>query len=219
MPNLLHTILHVDQELKRVILEYGTQTYGILFAIVFCETGLVVMPFLPGDSLLFASGIFAHPTAGSGGEAPLNIWLLYLTFVCAALLGDNVNYQLGRLFGRNLFKNENSKIFKRSNLEKTHEFFDKYGGKTIIIARFVPIVRTFAPFVAGMGSMEYPRFLMYSVAGAFIWVGVCVSAGYFFGSIPIVQKNFSIAMIAIILVTVLPAVFEIIKHRRKQSRK
>jgi membrane-associated protein len=208
---LIDFILHIDKHLKEIIADYGTQAYMILFLIVFAETGFVVTPFLPGDSLLFAAGIFAHPDQEKG----LNLWLLYATFICAALAGDNLNYQLGRLFGRRLFSKESSRFFKRSNLEKTEAFFQRYGGMTIIMARFVPIVRTFAPFVAGMGAMSYLRFLAFSIAGAVLWVGICVTAGYFFGAIPFVRDNFSVAVLAISAISVVPAVIEMLRHRAR----
>ncbi|HEY0866472.1 MAG TPA: DedA family protein [Fimbriimonas sp.] len=211
---LIDFILHIDQHLKEIIANYGTQTYLILFAIVFAETGLVVTPFLPGDSLLFAAGIFAHP-----GQGPLSLPMLYLTFVGAALLGDNVNYQIGKRLGRRLFERENSKFFKRDHLAKTEHYFHRYGGLTIIIARFVPIVRTFAPFVAGMGAMSYLRFLLFCVIGAVLWVGVCVTAGYFFGAIPFVRENFSVAVLAVIGISVVPAVIEAVRHRAKAKKR
>ncbi|KAA0237055.1 MAG: DedA family protein, partial [Armatimonadetes bacterium] len=189
-PALIDLFLNLDTHLEGVIAQYGPWVYGILFAIVFMETGLVVTPFLPGDTLLFAAGIFSQPEGG------LNLWLVALTFLFAALAGDNVNYQIGRLLGRRLFRNENSRVFKRSHLDRTHAFFERYGGKTIIIARFVPIVRTFTPFVAGMGAMTFSRFIVYSVAGALLWVVVCVGAGYLFGRIPVVRDNFAVAVLA-----------------------
>lgn len=207
---MLDFFLHLDDHLAGLINQYGAWTYGILFLTVFCETGLVVMPFLPGDTLLFAAGIFAHDDNGG-----LNIWLLYLIFIAAALCGDNVNYQIGRLLGKRLFKNPNSRIFKKENLDKTHAFMERYGPKAIILARFVPIVRTFAPFAAGMGTMTFRRFIGYSIAGAVLWVGVCVTAGFLFGQIQVVKDNFAIAILGIIAVTLLPVAFEFWRHRRQ----
>ncbi|MGC4044943.1 MAG: DedA family protein [Armatimonas sp.] len=187
----------------------GPMAYAGLFLIIFVETGVVIFPFLPGDSLLFTVGALA------AGEKPaFQLALLYPLLMAAALIGDNCNYFLGKKFGRKLFQNESSKIFKRENLTKTEAFFEKHGPKAVIMARFVPIVRTFAPFVAGMGAMTYPKFLTFSVLGATLWVGICVTAGYFFGNIPTVKKNFEVVLIAIILVSVLPMVFEYLNHRK-----
>ena len=207
---MLDFFLHLDDHLGRLIEQYGPWIYLILFLVVFCETGLVVTPFLPGDTLLFAAGIFAHEDNGG-----LSIWLLYLVFAGAALCGDNVNYQVGRLLGRKLFNKPNSRFFKRENLDKTHEFLERHGPKAIILARFVPIVRTFMPFVAGMGTMTFARFIGYSVAGALLWVLVCVTAGYLFGNIPVVKENFAIAVLGLVAVSLLPIAFEWIRHRRK----
>ena len=188
----------------------GPLAYGGLFLIIFVETGVVVMPFLPGDSLLFTVGALA------AGEKPaFSLGVLYPLLMAAALLGDNCNYFLGKKFGRGLFNNPNSKLFKRENLVKTEAFFAKHGPKAIIMARFVPIVRTFMPFVAGMGAMTYGRFLMFSVMGAILWVGICVTGGYFFGNIPFVKKNFELVLIGIIAVSVLPMVFEFLQHRKQ----
>lgn len=209
--SLADLFLHLDDNLQQVITNYGTGVYALLFAIIFAETGLVVTPFLPGDSLLFAAGIFAHPERGA-----LNVGLLFVLLTVAAILGDTVNYHLGKAFGHRLFLNERSRVFKRSHLEKTHAFFEKHGGKTIILARFVPIVRTFAPFVAGMGSMSYGRFLAYNVVGAVLWVGICVGAGYLFGGIAAVRKHFELVVLAIVLLSALPILFEFISHRRRQ---
>ncbi|BBO23005.1 MAG: membrane protein [Chthonomonadaceae bacterium] len=209
---MIDLLLNLDSHLEGVIAQYGPWVYGILFAIVFMETGLVVTPFLPGDTLLFAAGIFSQPDGG------LNLWLVALTFLFAALAGDNVNYQIGRLLGRRLFRNENSRVFKRSHLDRTHAFFERYGGKTIILARFVPIVRTFTPFVAGMGAMTFSRFIVYSVSGALLWVVVCVGAGYLFGRIPVVRDNFAVAVLGIIGVSLIPAAIEFIRHRRRAAR-
>jgi len=202
--------LHLDKHMAEVIAAYGPYTYGLLFAIVFLETGLVVTPILPGDSLLFAAGTFA--ALGS-----LNLWLTVGLLCAAAILGDTVNYAIGKYLGPKVFHFEKSRFFNPDHLRKTHAFYEKYGGKTIIIARFVPIVRTFAPFVAGIGAMSYGKFLAYNVVGGILWVFVCVFAGYFFGNLPIVKNNFSLAIIAIVIISVLPAVVEYIRHRRERS--
>ncbi len=209
MGNVLDFFINLDDHLKRVILDFGPWTYGILFLIVFCETGLVFMPFLPGDSLLFTAGVIAKQDAG------LNFWFVYLTFIVAAFCGDNVNYFVGRYFGHRLFNRPKSKIFKHENLEKTHVFMEQHGHKAIVIARFVPIVRTFVPFVAGMGEMSYQKFIKWSVLGAFIWVTVCVGGGFAFGSIPIVQDNFSTVIYLLIGFTLIPIVIEAYRHRVK----
>jgi membrane-associated protein len=203
--------LHLDRHLAEVIQAYGTWTYALLFTIVFLETGLVVTPILPGDSLLFASGSFAALGA-------LDVSLLFVLLSVAAILGDTVNYSIGHYLGPKVFHYERSRFFNPDHLRKTHQFYEKYGGKTIIIARFVPIVRTFAPFVAGIGAMTYWRFLAYNVVGGILWVAVCLFAGYFFGNLPIVKKNFSLAIVAIVILSVLPAVVEYLRHRREAKR-
>ncbi len=200
--------LHLDKHLAEVIANYGAYTYALLFTIVFLETGLVVTPILPGDSLLFAAGTFA--ALGS-----LNVWVVFVLLCVAAILGDTVNYAIGAYFGPKVFHFPKSRFFNPEHLKKTHAFYEKYGGKTIIIARFVPIVRTFAPFVAGIGSMTYPTFLAYNMIGGVLWVAVCVFAGYFFGNLPIVRQNFSLVIIAIVVISLLPAVYEYWKHRRE----
>jgi membrane-associated protein len=198
--------LHLDRHLAEVIRQYGTWTYGILFLIVFLETGLVVTPLLPGDSLLFAAGAFA--ALGS-----LDIGLLFLLLAVAAILGDTLNYGIGHYLGPKVFHYEKSRFFNPDHLRRTHAFYERYGGKTIVIARFVPIVRTFAPFVAGIGAMNYRRFVVYNVAGGLLWVAVCLGAGYFFGNLPFVKKNFSLVILAIVVISVLPAVVEYLRHR------
>ncbi len=210
--DLIDFILHIDQHLQTLSAEYGVWIYVILFLIVFCETGLVVTPFLPGDSLLFAAG--AISALGN-----MNIHLMVVILLAAAILGDAVNFAIGKYFGEKLFSNPNSKIFKQEYLEKTHKFYEKYGGKTIIIARFVPIVRTFAPFVAGMGNMHYGRFLQYNVIGAVLWVVSLSYAGYFFGDLPFVKNNFGMVVIGIIVVSVLPMVFEIVRAKMGNKEK
>ena len=208
---LIDFVLHLDKHLAEVIHSYGNWTYAILFTIVFLETGLVVTPILPGDSLLFAAGSFAALGA-------LRPWTLFLLLTVAAILGDTLNYAIGHYLGPKVFHFPRSRFFNPDHLKKTHEFYEKYGGKTIIIARFVPIVRTFAPFVAGIGSMSYARFLSYNVFGGVLWVGLCIGAGYFFGNLPFVKKNFSVVIIGIVFVSVLPAVFEFLRHRAESNR-
>lgn len=202
-------ILHIDVHLAELVAQYGIWVYAILFLILFCETGLVVTPFLPGDSLLFVAGALA---ALPGND--LNVHTMVALMVVAAILGDAVNYTIGRLFGDKLFSNPNSKIFRRSYLDKTHAFYERHGGKTIILARFVPIVRTFAPFVAGMGKMSYRHFAFYNIAGGLLWVLLFTYAGYLFGNFPVVQENLKLLIVAIILLSVLPGVIEVVRHRR-----
>lgn len=213
MEFLLDFILHIDQHMIEIVQEYHTWAYAILFLIIFCETGLVVTPFLPGDSLLFVAGAI---TALPG--MPLEINLLALILFVAAVLGDSCNYMIGHFFGRKLFNNPNSKIFKKSHLDKTHEFYKKYGGKTIIIARFVPIVRTFAPFVAGMGKMHHYYFMIYNLIGGAFWVLLFCYTGYFFGDLPFVQQNLKILIIAIIFISILPAVIEVVRAKLKARK-
>ncbi len=201
--------LHLDTHLSQVIAQYGTWTYLILFLIVFCETGLVVTPFLPGDSLLFAAGTFA-----ALGE--LDLWLMILLLMAAAILGDTVNYWVGSAIGPRAFSG-NVKFLKKEHLDRTRAFYERHGGKTIILARFVPIVRTFAPFVAGVGTMSYGRFLAYNVAGAALWVGLLVPAGFFFGNIPVVRKNFTIVILAIVALSVMPIAVETLRARRRPA--
>jgi membrane-associated protein len=203
--------LHLDRHLAEVIQAYGTWTYALLFTIVFMETGLVVTPFLPGDSLLFAAGSFAALGA-------LDVRLVFALLAFAAVLGDNVNYAIGHYLGPKVFHYERSRFFNPDHLRKTHRFYERYGVKTIIIARFVPIVRTFSPFVAGIGAMRYPRFLAFDVVGGILWVGVCLFAGYFFGNLPLVRKNFSLVIVAIVLISVMPAVVEYLRHRAEARR-
>ena len=208
---IIDFILHIDRHLIELVQDYHLWTYAILFVIIFCETGLVVTPFLPGDSLLFVAGaITAQP------NMPLQIGYLVLVIFIAAVLGDSCNYMIGHFFGKRLFSNPDSKIFKQSYLEKTHSFFRKYGGKTIILARFVPIVRTFAPFVAGMGKMNYYYFMLYNLTGAALWVGIFCFAGYFFGDLPFVQDNLKLLLLAIIVISLLPAVIEVLRAKMKK---
>jgi membrane-associated protein len=207
-------IIHIDRHLTDITAAYGVWTYIILFLIVFCETGLVVTPVLPGDSLLFAAGAIS-------GRGSMNIHLLFLLLAAAAVIGDAVNYHIGRFLGVKAFEpgTFTARFFKRQYLEKTQHFYDRYGGKTIIIARFVPIVRTFAPFMAGVGVMSYARFAVYNVIGALLWTALFLYGGYFFGELPIVKERFSLVILMIIVISVMPAVIEFIKARREAPQK
>lgn len=204
---LIDFILHIDDHLTSIIAQYGLWTYAILFAIIFVETGLVVMPFLPGDSLLFAAGAFASRGA-------LNPFVLTALLSLAAVIGDTVNYWIGRYIGPKAFRSD-SRFLKKKYLERAQAFYDKHGGKAIVLARFVPIVRTFAPFVAGVGVMNYPRFLFYNVTGGIAWICIFVWAGYFFGNIPTVERNFEFVIFAIIGLSVVPMIVEYLKERRR----
>lgn len=204
--NPLDLILHLDVYLDLLVNNYGPWIYAILFLVIFCETGLVVMPFLPGDSLLFIAGAVA---AGGGMDPVLLGGLLML----AAILGDSTNYVIGRTAGEKLFSNPNSKIFRRDYLQKTHDFYDKHGGKTVTLARFLPIIRTFAPFVAGVAKMPYPRFFGFSVLGTILWVGGLVTLGYFFGNVPFIKKNLSLLVLAIILLSLVPMILGVVRSR------
>lgn len=206
---LVDFILHIDRHLAEIIAQYGVGTNVILFLIVFCETGLVVTPFLPGDSLLFAAGAFAANPDTAGA---LNVWGLVALLSLAAILGDSVNYAIGKRLGRRAFDRK-LPFVKREHLERTERFYQKHGGKTIVLARFIPIIRTFAPFVAGVGIMEYRRFLAYNVAGGLLWVTLFTLGGYFFGNLPFVQRNFKLVIVAIIILSVLPLVWELIRNR------
>ncbi|UYA61239.1 DedA protein [Pectobacterium sp. F1-1] len=210
---IIDFILHIDVHLAELVAQYGVWVYAILFLILFCETGLVVTPFLPGDSLLFVAGALAALPSND-----LNVHTMVFLMIVAAITGDAVNYTIGRLFGEKLFSNPNSKIFRRSYLDKTHAFYERHGGKTIILARFVPIVRTFAPFVAGMGHMSYRHFAAYNVIGALLWVLSFTYAGYLFGDLPVVQENLKLLIVAIIFLSILPGVIEIVRHRRAAAR-
>ncbi|MDQ3203691.1 MAG: DedA family protein [Pseudomonadota bacterium] len=208
--NPLDLILHLDVYLDLLVNNYGPWIYAILFLVIFCETGLVVMPFLPGDSLLFIAGAVA---AGGGMDPVLLGGLLML----AAILGDSTNYVIGRTAGEKLFSNPNSKIFRRDYLQKTHDFYDKHGGKTVTLARFLPIIRTFAPFVAGVARMPYPRFFGFSVLGTILWVGGLVTLGYFFGNVPFIKKNLSLLVVAIILLSLVPMIIGLFRSRFSSS--
>jgi len=198
--------LHLDKHLNIIIQNYGAWTYGLLFLIVFCETGLVVTPILPGDSLLFAAGTFA--AMGS-----LKVEWLFILLAIAAIGGDTVNYWIGHLLGPKVFHYEDSRFFRKEYLERTHRFYEKYGGITIIIARFMPIIRTFAPFVAGIGSMSYAKFISYNVIGGVAWISLFIFGGYFFGNIPIVKEHFTFVIMAIILISLSPGIIEYLRHR------
>ena len=211
---LIDLFLHLDKYLSEIIQNYGVLTYVLLFAVIFMETGLVVTPFLPGDSLLFAAGTFASPALGSS----LNIGLLWVLLSAAAILGDTANYWIGHYIGPRAFSGE-VRFLKKEYLDRTHAFYEKHGGKTIILARFVPIVRTFAPFVAGVGAMTYKHFISYNVIGGLLWVTIFTLGGYFFGNLPFVKDNFSLVVIAIIVISVLPAVYEVVKSRMHSSEK
>lgn len=202
-------ILHLDKHLGVVIQHFGAWSYLLFFAIIFAETGLVVTPFLPGDSLIFALGTFA--AVGS-----FDLARLFLILTAAAIIGDSVNYAIGKFAGAAILATH-TRFLKKEYLDKTHKFYEKYGGKTIVIARFVPIVRTFAPFVAGVGKMDYRRFFIYNVAGGLLWVSICLFGGYFFGNIPIIKENFSIAIFVVILLSILPILIEYAKHRKKRK--
>ena len=206
--SVMDLFLHLDDHLSQIIARYGVWTHLILFLIVFAETGLVVTPFLPGDSLLFAAGTFA--ALGS-----LDVWLVVALLIGAAILGDTVNYWVGAWIGPRAFSG-NVRFLRKDYLDRTHAFYEKHGGKTIILARFVPIIRTFAPFVAGVGAMSYPKFITYNVVGAVLWVGLFVPAGYFFGNIPAVRENFTVVILAIIAISVLPIALEAIRARRSR---
>ena len=206
--NFIDFILHLDKYLSVIIQNYGVLTYLFIFMIIFAETGFVVTPFLPGDSLLFAAGSFA--AIGS-----LNVIWLFALLALAAILGDTINYSIGKFLGTKGFE-KYPKVFKKEYMEKTNKFYEKYGSKTIVLARFVPVVRTFAPFVAGVGKMKYMKFLTYNIIGGVLWVALFVFGGYYFGNIPIVKNNFSIAIIIIIIASVMPILFEVWKHYKNK---
>jgi len=206
LSTFLDLILHLDRHLIEIISLHGAWVYAVLFLVIFCETGLVVTPFLPGDSLLFVSGAIA----ATGAMSPE---LLVVLLVSASFLGDNTNYWVGRLAGPRIFRSKTSRLLNRDYLDKTHRFYEKHGGKAIILARFFPIIRTFAPFVAGMGSMDYRRFLAFSIGGSLAWVGFFVLGGYFFGNIPFIKQNLTLVMLAIILVSILPGIIGYLRHR------
>ena len=207
---MIDFILHLDQYLETLIQQYGVWVYALMFAVIFCETGFVVTPFLPGDSLLFIAGAFA--ALGS-----LNPWLLGIILFLAAVLGDTVNYWIGRTWGTRLFANPDSKVFRRNYLLRTEDFFARHGGKTVTLARFVPIIRTFAPFVAGLGHMRYAPFLGFNMLGALLWVSILLSLGYFFGNISFLKNNVELLSLGIIIISLLPIAFEMLRHRLPKS--
>jgi membrane-associated protein len=206
---LIEIFIHLDEYLGEIIRTYGTWTYVLLFLIIFLETGVVVTPFLPGDSLLFAAGAFA-------GLGDLNVYFLFFLLSVAAVLGDTVNYWIGHFIGPRAFSGE-IRFLKKEYMDRTHAFYEKHGGKTIILARFIPIIRTFAPFVAGIGAMTYSKFISYNVIGGVLWVALFTFGGYFFGNLPIVRDNFSLVILAIIFISVLPAVIEVLRERFRPS--
>jgi len=207
--DFINFVLHLDQSLGAIIQQFGPWTYVILFAIVFCETGLVVAPFFPGDSLIFVSGAFA-------ASGLLNIELLFITLSLAAIIGDTVNYWIGHFVGPKVFAQEKSRFFKKEYLKRAHDFYEKHGGKAIIIARFVPIIRTFAPFVAGIGEMSYRRFIAYNIIGGVGWVAAFLLGGYYFGNLQVVKDNLSLTAIVIIIISFIPAIVEFLSHRKKK---
>lgn len=206
---IIDFIVHIDKYIEIIINQFGIFSYFILFGVVFCETGLVIMPFLPGDSLLFVSGAFAS-------KGSFNIFILYILFAAAAILGDSVNYWIGHYFGEHVF--DTWKLFKKEHLERTKHFYEKHGGKTILFARFIPILRTFAPFVAGVGRMHYRKFIFYNIFGGLLWVTLFLLGGYFFGQLPWVEKNMSVLIFAIIFISLLPVIVEYVKHRLEKRK-
>ena len=207
---MIEIIFHIDKYLDLIIRNYGNWSYLVLFIIIFAETGLVVTPFLPGDSFLFAVGAFS--ALGS-----FNLSWLFIILASAAIIGDTVNYAFGKFLGEKIILKGNHRFFKKEHLERTHKFYEKHGGKTIILARFIPIIRTFAPFVAGLGEMSYCKFLVYNVTGALLWVAIFVSGGYYFGNIPIIRENFFITILVIMAISLVPVVIEFLRHRKKEG--
>lgn len=206
LSEIIQLFLHIDKNILTVVGSYGAWTYLLMFIVIFCETGLVVTPFLPGDSLIFAMGAMISKTS-------LNLGYMFIILCIAAVLGDTVNYHIGRYIGPKVFEKEKIKFLKKENLTKTQTFYEKYGGKTIIMARFIPIIRTFAPFVAGIGKMSYRRFISYNAIGGISWVSLLLFVGYFFGNLPFISKNFTIIIYLIIIVSVIPAIFEFIRQK------
>jgi membrane-associated protein len=209
---IVDIFLHLDKHLNTIIQDYGMWTYLLLFVVIFLETGVVVTPFLPGDSLLFAAGALA-----SLPGSPLNVYLLFVLLAAAAILGDTANYWIGHTIGPRAFTG-NIRFLKKEYLERTHQFYEKHGGKTIVLARFIPIIRTFAPFVAGVGAMSYGKFIAYNVFGGILWTFLFIFAGYFFGNLPFVQHNFTLVVIAIIVISVLPGVYEYLRNRTRRPQ-
>ncbi len=215
MQELIDFFIHFDVHLEDFVKQYVVCVYGFLFAIVFAETGLVVTPFLPGDSLLFAAGALA-------ATGKLDVWLVVLLLVAAAVLGNTVNYSIGRFIGPRVFRAEDRtgihRFLNRDYLDRAHAFFERYGGMAVVLTRFVPIIRTFVPFVAGAGAMRYHTFMLYNIAGGVAWVGICVGAGYAFGNVPIVKENFTLVALGIVAVSLIPVLVEWLKHRKKGQR-
>ncbi len=212
MQQLIDIFLHLDVHLAEFVGRYGVWVYGLLFAIIFAETGLVVTPFLPGDSLLFAAGALA-------ARGDLDVRLLFVLLAGAAILGNTVNYSIGQFVGPRVFRGETShRLLNRQHLDRAHAFFEKYGGMAVVLTRFVPIIRTFVPFVAGAGAMRYPTFALYNVAGGVLWVGICLGAGYLFGNVPVVKNNFTLVALGIVAVSMIPMLVEWMKHKRKGQR-
>jgi membrane-associated protein len=211
MTYFIDLFLHLDKHLAEITQTYGVWTYALLFLIIFLETGVVITPFLPGDSLLFAAGALA-----ANDNSGLNVVLLFILLTVAAIIGDTVNYWIGHAIGPRAFQGD-IPFLKKEYLDRTHQFYEKYGGKTIVLARFIPIIRTFAPFVAGIGSMSYGKFITYNVFGGILWTTIFIFLGYFFGNLPFVEENFSLVIIAIIIISILPPVFEFIQSRREKS--
>ena len=207
--NFIEFVLHLDKHLNYVIEAWGIWCYLIFFVIIFAETGLVVTPFLPGDSLLFALG-----TLAAGGS--LDVWWLFVILSAAAVLGDSANYAIGKYLGSIILKHQGKWFLKKEHIDRTHQFYEKYGAKTIVLARFVPIVRTFAPFIAGVGKMTYLRFFSYNVIGGLLWITLFVFGGFFFGNIPVIKRNFTFVIFAIIIISILPAVIEVIREKRRK---
>ncbi len=209
--NLIDFVLHLDEHLNLIINNYGIWCYFLFFIVIFAETGLVVTPFLPGDSLIFALG-----TLSATGS--LNIGWLFVILAAAAILGDSANYAVGKYFGQMILKKEGAWFLKKEHIERTHRFYEKYGAKTIVIARFVPIVRTFAPFIAGVGKMTYLKFLSYNVIGGILWIALFLFGGFFFGNIPVIKRNFSLVIFVIIIISIMPAVIEVIRQSRQKAK-
>lgn len=207
---LIDIFIHLDRHLNDVIKTFGVWTYLVLFVVIFCETGLVVTPFFPGDSLLFAAGAIA--SLGS-----LRVEWLFVVLSLAAIAGDTVNYQIGNFVGPKIFNKQNSRFLKKEYLDRTHRFYERHGGKTIILARFIPIIRTFAPFVAGIGTMRYLRFLSFNVIGGVMWCAIFIFGGYYFGNIPLVKRNFTLVILAIIFISILPGIIEYMKHKFRRD--
>jgi membrane-associated protein len=208
--SLVDFVLHLDTHLSHILQDFGPWCYPLFFVVIFAETGLVVTPFLPGDSLIFALGTFA-------AQGFPNIGVVFVVLAAAAVLGDSANYTIGKYFGSLILRKQGAWFLKKEHIDRTHRFYERYGAKTIVLARFVPIIRTFAPFVAGVGKMSYPKFLTYNMTGGILWIAAFVFGGYFFGNIPVVKKNFTIVIFAIIIISILPAVIEFVKETRRKS--